>query len=445
LQLDIQLMDILISHIFLYFIFILLLHNQSFLQNIPNAFALSPSPSFERQEINDMETDDWIFWRSNNEEKKIISKDGDIISIPTATNKLQCTFHMHISPDIKSVSYLSNDNRLNATIWVSSKLLDNVLLKNDIDGKNFNSTSFLPLWHNLKFTMAIDIFSIFNEGIDYRVDLFGEKVNSTHSQWKKEVYEISADGTNKRISNQTFDRFPFGNKEFVDFSVDLKSISNPQKYRILFYITDLYVKDGKLCRLVDSTNWALSPPPEFNIIVSPNSIFMRPGDDKDITVTINGNTELQSKGRLNVTSTDKKDADVNFLSNETVISSFANGSSILHIGIPNSEVHKSKHLIIPIDANISFPTTIINKNGETFYNNKSISLLKHSNVVLTVLPSFTWTERLAQFAETLKPIGELWYIFAPIGTAIITLAFYFHRKRTNENKGNTGNRKINEF
>lgn len=66
--------------------------------------------------------------------------------------------------------------------------------------------------------------------------------------------------------------------------------------------------------MVDSTNWALSPPPEFNIIVSPNSIFMRPGDNKDITVTINGNTELQSKGRLSVNNTDKKDADVNFLS-----------------------------------------------------------------------------------------------------------------------------------
>jgi hypothetical protein len=114
-------------------------------------------------------------------------------------------------------------------------------------------------------------------------------------------------------------------------------------------------------------------------------------------------------GRLSVSNTDKKDADVNFLSNETVISSFANGSSVLHIGIPNSEVNKSKHLVIPIEANISFPTTIINKNGETFYNNKSISLL-----VLTVLPSFTLGEKLGQFAAMLKPIDKLWYIFTPI-------------------------------
>ncbi len=246
---------------------------------------------------------------------------------------------------------------------------------------------------------------------------------------------ISANGTSKLISNQTFYRFPYEGKKYVDFCVDLNTISNPQKYRILFYITDLYVKDGKLCRMVGSTNWALSPPPVFNIIASPNSNFMRPGEAKDVTVTINGNTELQAKGKLSIANdTDKRDADIRFLSNETVISSFANGSSILHISIPNSDVNKSKHLIIPIDANISFPTAIVNKNGETFYNNKSISVLRHSNLVLTVLPSFTTTEKLEQYAHTLKSIGDLWIILTPIGTAIITLAVYLYRKRIKEDK-----------
>lgn len=57
-----------IRHIILYFVsLLLLLNNQLFLQNIPNAFAqLSSSPSFERQEIGGMETNNWIFWPSNN-------------------------------------------------------------------------------------------------------------------------------------------------------------------------------------------------------------------------------------------------------------------------------------------------------------------------------------------------------------------------------------------
>ena len=89
--------------------------------------------------------------------------------------------------------------------------------------------------------------------------------------------------------------------------------------------------------MVDSTNWLPSPPPEFNIIVSPSSIFMRPGESKDIAVTISGNTELQSNGKLNINNSNKiKDANVKFLSDETVISSFANGSSFLHIDIPSN-------------------------------------------------------------------------------------------------------------
>jgi len=380
-----------------------------------------------------MDTDNWKFWQPSDRQEEITSKDGDRIPIPTANRESQCRFNISISPAIKSVSYMSNDNRLNATIWLSKALLNSVLVKNDIDNQNFNRSSFLPLWHTLKFTMAMNIFSIYNESANYRIDLFGEKVNSTHSQWKKEVYEISSDGTSKLISNQTLARFPSEDKKYVDFSVDLKSFSNPQKYRLLFYITDLYVKDGNLCREVDSTNWVLSPPPEFNIVASPNSIFMRPGEEKDVTVTINGNAELQSKGSFSVNNTNKKDADVKFLSNETVISSFANGSSILHISIPNSDVDKSKHLIIPINASISFPTDIIKKNGENFYNNKSISLLKHSNLVLTVLPSLNSTERLSQFVKMVKPVSDLWIILAPIGTAIITLVFYLYRKRNREN------------
>ena len=173
---------------------------------------------------------------------------------------------------------MSDDERLGSTIWTSAKLLQKIVLRNNIDSENFNSTSLSPLWHKLKFTMAIDISSIFDEGIDYRIDLSGEKINSSHSEWKKEIYEISSEGANKLISNQSYDEFPYLGKEFVDFNIDLKSIGNPQKYRALFYITDLYIKDGKLCRMVDSTNWVSSPPPQFNIIISPNSIFMRPGD-----------------------------------------------------------------------------------------------------------------------------------------------------------------------
>lgn len=82
---------------------------------------------------------------------------------------------------------MSDGERLNSTIWMSSKLLQNILLRNNIDSENFNSTPLNPLWHTLKFTMAIDIFSILNPAIDYRIELSGQKINSSHNEWKKEI------------------------------------------------------------------------------------------------------------------------------------------------------------------------------------------------------------------------------------------------------------------
>lgn len=408
--------------------------------HLTKVFSLSSlsSPPFERQEVSDKKSNYWLFWPSN-DTQDINSSDGQTLNLPISTNKTECGSDRFSPSTIQSVSYQSDGNRLNATVWLSSNLVNDILSHNEINSTNFNSTnSGLPLWHQLKFSMAVDVFSVFNQGIDYRVDLYENSINSTQSQWNEDAYEISADGSSKKLSSTSYEQFPFEGKDYLDFSIDLNSISNPQKYRLLFYITDFYVNNGKVCRMVDSTNWLLAPPPQFNIAVSSSSVFIRPGEHKDISVSISGDTEMQSNGTLNVDNPNKDEANIKFLSNKTVISSFENGSSILHIDIPNQDVDKSKLLVVPISANISFPTTIINKGGETFYNNKSISLTKNSSIVLTILPPLTLQEKLSNFADTLKPIGELWQIFAAIGGAIITAIFYFYRR----NKKDKDNRKI---
>jgi hypothetical protein len=133
------------SYIFLYFLLLLVLSYQ-LIQNIANTFALSSSSSFERQEVSNKQNNGWIFWHLDNKNETIVSKDDQLISIPTADNKSQCTFKMPISHAINSTTYISDGNKINAIIWLSSKLLNNILIKNDIDKGNFNSTSsFLPL------------------------------------------------------------------------------------------------------------------------------------------------------------------------------------------------------------------------------------------------------------------------------------------------------------
>jgi len=139
-----------------------------FLLNMAKGFSLS-SLSFERQEISDKKSNYWLFWPSN-KTLDINSSDGQPLQLPISNNINECGSDRISSSTIQSVSYQSDGNRLHDTIWLSSKLLNDILSKNDINSTNFNSSNpDLPLWHQLKFTMAVDLFSVFNQGVDYRV------------------------------------------------------------------------------------------------------------------------------------------------------------------------------------------------------------------------------------------------------------------------------------
>jgi hypothetical protein len=78
-------MDRLIHPIFLYFIFIFFIYNQSLLQNNPNTFALLSSQPFERQEINDMKTNDWTFYKQGSNPTYSVSRDYICMSNRTDT------------------------------------------------------------------------------------------------------------------------------------------------------------------------------------------------------------------------------------------------------------------------------------------------------------------------------------------------------------------------
>ncbi|HSF50013.1 MAG TPA: hypothetical protein VLA74_04555 [Nitrososphaeraceae archaeon] len=398
-----------------------------------NHIFAAPSPSFERQEITDVDKD-WIFWNPDSEEDRIYLQDNTQKSIPVAKNETHCKLDVEFSPQIKSVSYMSNGNRLNATMWMSSDLIEPVLEKNRLNKDNFEKEVRIPLWKKIKFTISVDINSIFNQGIDYRIELVNERINTTSSKWFEILYEISADGTEREVSRKSFDKFPFMNKNFVDFSIDLNKLSNPKIYKILLYVTDLYVNNGKLCRMVDTTSWIVSPPPNFNIFVSDNPINMKPGEQKDLVVTIKGNTGLQAEAELYVNKTDPS-VSLSFpLSNKAIVSSLTNGSSTLHLNVSDSEFKSSKRVVFPIVANISFAPTITNKGGDTFYNNKTTFLPKTVDLTVNIERSLSTLEKFEEYVNFLRPIGDVWQILTPIGAAILSLIYFIARKKKGKEK-----------
>ena len=195
--------------------------------------------------------------------------------------------------------------------------------------------------------MAIDIVSVLNRGIDYIVDL-SSPTESDKPVWTQNIYEISAFGNKKLLYTKSFDSFPYNGKNFVEFSIDLKSIGNPDKYKLLFYIVDLHPINGKYCRIVDTSNWTLIPAPEFNIVPTTSNIVIRPPAEKDIVVNINTNSDIESNATLGVNYTnndrdekaveeDEKKVNINFISNKTTISPYTNNSAILDIVAPTAK------------------------------------------------------------------------------------------------------------
>ena len=156
-----------------------------------------------------------------------------------------------------------------------------------------------PSWHETTFTMAIGIDSVHREGItDYRVMVARNPIsddrnnndnnnihnssitnstnnnnnrNNTNSLWTKKVLEVSA-YDKARVLEEENNYTGFYDKKgdpYILFSFDLGKVNYPQQYKAVFYITDLFIKNHHLCRLLDTTNWVIIPPPDFTITTNP--------------------------------------------------------------------------------------------------------------------------------------------------------------------------------
>jgi hypothetical protein len=414
----------------LYFLLFLIISLITFFQeNYANAF----SPIYERQEIIDPDKD-WKFWSLDKDKKTetIYGKNNEVIDIPIG-NGDTCKLEIGNPPEIRSVSYMSNGERLDSTIWLSSKLNEINLVENKIDIENYKNDAFKPLWKKVKYTVAIDINSVFNQGTDYRIEFLYDKINSTVPKWTEVIYELSAFGKEKIIATKVHDKLPYINKNFIEFSIDLNKISNPTNYKLLFYVTNNYVKNGTYCRSIDYTNWVLSPPPIFNLVVSDNPILLNPGEEKDIIVNVVGKTGLQAEAELTIIKNDS-DVSLNFISKNVTITSINNGSSLLHINVSKSKFFENpKQIVFPILANISFTPTIKEQGSDIFYNNKTTFLTETFDLTLNIERSLTYFEEIENKISFLRPLGETWGILAPIGAAVLSL-IYLIRKKSKKRK-----------
>jgi hypothetical protein len=347
-----------------------------------------------------------------------------------------------------------------------------------------------PSWHETTYTLAVDIDSVHDVVTDYRIKVSRNPNNTWTEYWTRQVQEVSANDKTIVLEQQN-NYTGFFDKEgsYVLFSFDLDRANYPQTYKVVFYITDYFVKNHRFCRLIDTTNWVIIPPPEFVMSENPSSLVLRPGEEKNVQLQLKGSTDLQSEAVLTINKNadsieqaqiDNKevsdfftdalsiywlpkeipnlivtyllaamddseqkrsifselknetkhlaDLAINFIPNKTSIPPSGMGTSTLHLKV--SENATAKPYTIPINATISFPPVITNRGGEIFSNNKSVSVVESSDLTLTVLPPYSPGEHLKNFSDTwITPISGIWTFLAGVGVVIAPLVIQIYRRK----------------
>jgi hypothetical protein len=302
-----------------------------------------------------------------------------------------------------------------------------IILRSPFEDSQLKESS----WHETTFTMAVDLDSVYDAGTDYRIIYTRIPHGEWTGNWTRQVEEISAYDrvgyVEEKPNSSLFDvRTPYR----IPFSFNLEEANSPEQYKDVFYVTDHYVLGHHFCRLVDTTNLVIVPPPKFIISTSPSSLTLRPGEVSNILVEIKGSTSLQSEAALSIDN-NRVDLSTTFIPNKTSIPSSSAGTATLQIMVlGNTTVGRPTPVILPIKANISFPTTITNRGGDTFSNNKSITLPESSNFTLTILPHYTSNEQLNSFVNSwITPVSGLWTFLAGVGAVVAPLFVHFYRKK----------------
>jgi hypothetical protein len=284
-----------------------------------------------------------------------------------------------------------------------------------------------PSWHETSYTMAIAVDSPQHAAVtDYRVIIKRSLTGGTW-KWIRQLFEVSAHDKSRLLEQEkNYDSFHDKDLPYVLFYFNLNKVNFPQQYRAVFYITDYFVEAHHLCRLVDITNWIIIPPPEFAISITPNSpITLRPGERTNAELLIKGNTHLRSEASLaNIAN---KELNVTFMPNKVPIPPSGTGVSNLDIkALDNAKPEPSYS--VPISANISFPNEITNRGGEIFTNSKkeTLPLPSSSNLTITVLPAYTWTDHINNFVSTvITPTTQMWTLAAAVVTGAVVIARWF--------------------
>jgi len=282
-------------------------------------------------------------------------------------------------------------------------------------------------WVGARYVMAIDINSVYDKGSDYLVQIGWNKALG-QNQWVMTFTEQSTtSGIKVLYENDNYTGFYDKDENYIVLSFDLQELNFPPQYRLVSYVDAYYFKNNRLCTLHDPTNHVPFPPPELYISTLPNSVTLRPGEEKDIQLRLNSTAYSPSNATFSTNQTEG--LKITFTPNRTSVP--ANGMVVSNLHVKASENIEDRGYTLPIYATISFPTKVGIKGQDKIFNNTlSERINENSYLTLTVLRPLTTEEHLEIFYKSwVSPITGIWTFMAGIGAVIAPLIISIYRKR----------------
>jgi hypothetical protein len=382
-----------------------------------SAFA---SPQFNRQEVRDI-ANDWSIKNTGTSETKMHAPNGESFWLTNAKEIDQCMNEdrRFISSDIESVSYLSNGETLDVTLWLASSFRNPMTDESLSTSESFNTVP----WHYVGYTISIDVVSAYDAGPDYYATI---KWDPTIQKWIQVLEEGSAITEQKRLIEQSEPtKFYDEGKNYILFSIPLEKVGSPQQYNLLLSTYDVFMQDDVMCYLVDITNWVQVPPPEFVITTTPNPILLRPDEKIPVEVQVKSLTNVKSNVQLSLDQV--PGLNIEIPSNTAYVPPLGIGTLLLEVSTTNDVKYRT--YTVPVYANHTFLSASKLRDGDYVHNQISTNTLDISNFIITVSPPLTIEEKFSKFWTT---YGAVIGIVASAAVTVIIAPIV--KKRIDERK-----------
>jgi hypothetical protein len=250
------------------------------------------------------------------------------------------------------------------------------------------------------------------------------ELNSQNRTWIKTIREWSLDGKQQRIlynDTKTYDKFFEKGKGYVHIDLNLNSLNIRKQFYLYFSVYDVFVNDGHICSLFDSTPFVSVPPPTYSIYINSSSPKIMVGDNETIPLYLKTSSPDLP---FVVSFKPNKTADTNLEFKPPTLSGGA--SPILTTS--NMQINVTKNAKpgihpIPIYASIILTPSIGTNNS------RSAIIHLFSNLTLNVEPPLTSGEIVKRFyTDWITPISGIWTFLAGVAATITPVIIFMYRR-----------------